>query len=105
MLDVKQSSSLLPMKSIVEQSNSSASDTISELPSAFPMNLFCGCPSSEFSVGHENIIFLAKDGEGTSSSRPLHELMPGESIDSEPNLSNRVQGVFLPLFFLCFLFP
>lgn len=87
------------MKSIVERSNSSVSDKVSELPSAFPMNLFCGSPSSKFSVGRKNSNLLAKDGEGTSSSRPLYELMPRKSIDNEPNLSNQVQGVFFPMFF------
>lgn len=98
MPEIKQSSLLVPMDPIVERSNSSASDKRSELPSALPSNFCSGSPSSKFPTGHENIVLHGKDGEGTSSTKSAHGLMPNiasdrpsKSTDQEPNSSNQHQ--------------
>lgn len=111
MPEIKQSCLLVPMDPIVERSNSSASDKRSELPSALPSNFCSGSPSSKFPTGHENIVLHGKDGEGTSSTKSAHGLMPNiasdrpsKSTDQEPNSSNQHQGCFYhPFLFGMFL--
>ncbi|PON78931.1 Serine/threonine protein kinase [Parasponia andersonii] len=90
MLDVKQSSLLLPMESIVEEFNSSASDK--------GLDSYSSNPSSKLLIGHDNIILQRKDGEGTSSTRNVRGLMPNvaidetrKSIEQEPKPSDQLQ--------------